>query len=346
MTRLWGRRAIIFSLMSVLLSSFFLLLFWSGNTAPLDTTSSGVATRVTVMDQYVSSWDAYTQDATMVSVRSALIGLTTRLQGNTTPLSLSQVEGNISSCLASGSANINGLSSSCFLNINDSLGTALNSYVSLAQQELDINTTYWLDPNITVSDWAPFELRVSFNINYSVQDSFAPLYARWNRSEHYDVIVSVEGLPDPLFARYATAFMNPGGTQRNITQYAVPRDLLTPANLSSLIAAGAYVEDRGLAPTYLQRLAGNLSGPFDPANTSGIETLLQPGATQVAPGLYANTSFTDYQVFTRMIYPCAQDGVASTFGITGLNVPGFYLDNTHLALYNINGGEYNSSCAG
>lgn len=341
------RRAIVFSLMTVLLSTFFILLFWSGNTPRLDTTSSAVETRVMVADQYLSSWDAYTQDAAIISTRGALLGMTQWISNH--PLApvgtVTGMEGNISSCLVTGNMTLGGSPNFCFSNVNNSLTAKLNAYASLAQQELNINTTYQLDPNITVTDWAPFELRVSFGINYTVQDASSSAFARWNRSQRYDVIVSVEGLPDPLFARYGATYMKnvPGAnyTQRNITQYPVPRDQFLTltntsnllANISDLIAQRMYVEDRGMAPTYLERLAENLTltnGSFDSGNSAGIETLINPSETKLSgSGFEKNTSFTDYQVFNGSTYTC---GVI-TFGITNLSVPKFSLDTQHLARY-------------
>lgn len=341
-----GRRAILFSLMTILLGGFFILLFWGMNAPRLDTTSSAVETRVSVMNNHLTMWDAYIRDAAMITTRGALLGITKNLTGNTVPMQVADVAGNISSCLSTGQANLGGGRFNCAPdNTNSSLPAKLDAFIALTQEALNINTTYALSDDISVTDWAPFELRVSFGVNYTVQDSAPPLFAKWNRSKRYDVVVSVEGLPDPAFNRYGTQFMNSPFTRRNITRYAVPRDLMSKENISDMVARREYTEDRELAPTYLERLAGIITPPFDPASSSGIETLLRPSETKVDQSIYMNVSFTDQQVFMQLGQSIQFACPNKTIRVKG-GVPfdTLYLDVRHWARYNQNASQFNYTC--
>jgi hypothetical protein len=340
------RRAILFSLMTILLGGFFILLFWNMNAPRLDTTSSAVETRVSVLNNHLAMWDAYVRDAAMMSTRGALIGITQNLTGNMLPMQVADVAGNISSCLSTGQADLGSGAFNCSPNgANGSLPAKLDAFARLAQEALNINTTYALSNGVSVADWAPFELRVSFDLNYTIQDMAPPLFARWNRSKRYDVIVSVEGLPDPAFSRYGAQFMKPSFTRRNLTRYVVPRDLMTKVNISDMVAQREYTEDRELAPTYLERLAGLLTPPFDQTNSSGIETLLNPGETNVNPSNYTNTSFTDQQVFMQLSQLIQFACPNMTIRVAG--PPPFdtlYLDVRHWARYNQNASQFNYTC--
>jgi hypothetical protein len=294
------------------------------------------------MDSYILLWDSYIQDATRITTRGALYGMTAQLQGNQTPMTVTGMAQNISSCLRTGSMDLGGGPVFCFSNVNSSLIEKLNNFTALAFQQLNINTTYQLDSDITVSDWAPFELLVSFTVNYTVSDADQPVFAKWNRSRRFDVIVSVDGLPDPLFGRYSNSgLMKAAYTQRNITKYAIPRDLISQPNISDLVAMRAFVEDRAVAPTYLERLAGIVNGSLDHTNSSGIESLVRPNETTIAAGIYMNVSFADHQVFAGKRFSCFDQTIRAD------GAPPFdtlYLDHEHWARYNQNASVLNYTC--
>ncbi len=337
------RRGIIFSLIALLISSFILLLFWSANAPRLDTDAPAVQARVTVMDHYLDSWDAFVADATRLSVRRALTYLTSnKLTTNLTlPLSEEGVRRNLSSCLVAGTATIGGPAYGCFGGVNNSLSAQLDNFTELAREQLGIRTSYTLDPNITLEDWAPFELLVGFTINSTVTD---PAFAAWNRTKRYDIVVSVQGLPDPLFAYYGDTWMLGPFTRRTLRQDPVPRDLVNATDVAAMLAARDYAEDLGMAPTYLQRFRGvtaESQEPFDPGNRSGIETLLVPADTLIA-GSYRNASFTAHQVFAGIAdLACGN----ASLGIAGFPYPTFHLDPAHLARYNFNSSQLNYTCS-
>ena len=324
------RKAILFSMISVLLATFFMLLFWSANAPRLERTTSAIETRVGVMDRYVASWDGYAEDALRLSTRGALIEMTGIYTDNRTPVDVSDIIGNLSECLSSGVFNPTRSTVGCMPGgVADTYAARLNNFSSVAQNELDITTTINTVTAYQIQDWSPFELLIVFTMNYTIGDPFAS----WNRSKHHDVVVSVIGLPDPLFSRYRALYTGLPG--RNITKYPVPREVLSIQNLSDMIATEAFVENRGVGPTYLERMAGIITGDLDEFNSSGIETIIEPDL--VAPFLIdpLNYSYVAHQLFAQEIFICGDQtlGINSSMGFA---YPTLRLDVPHIAWYNMN----------
>lgn len=338
------RRAILFSLTSILLSSFFILLFWSASSPRLDVTSEAVEARVEVIDYFIGSWESYMEDAIRLSARESLMRLTEYVIDDARAIPNLSVVDNITSCLLFNRTDINGSGryGSCLpAGSRQTLGNRLDNFTALAKAQLGFETRYRISENITVEDWAPFEIVLRVELNYTINDTFG----FWNVSKSDDgttdsrlrVVVTTIGLPDPLFARYAsTKIPNAALQSRNLTKFSVPRGLLTIYDMTELIDGQGYVANKGMGPTYLQRLAGNLSDP-DPLERAGIETLLYPSFTNVAP-LQANSSFTAHQIFNGTIMRCADQTIGFDDG-SGLLPPGFpadfYLDTLRMLSYNM-----------
>ncbi|MBR9692572.1 hypothetical protein GOV07_01430 [Candidatus Woesearchaeota archaeon] len=339
------RRGVLFSLISILLSTFFIILFWSGNSARLDTTLDAVETRISVMSNYVSAFDTYVADSARLSTRAALVAITNDLALNGMQTdTVTNMKSNITTCLLTGFTRLNETDSiACSGKEGDSFINRVNNFTYIGQEELGISTEYEIAGNrIGVRDLAPFELEINFTMNYVVNDSFS----RWNRSEIHRITVSVIGLPDPLFTRYAQFnIMDAEDRRRNLTSFPVLRELFKAKNVSDLIASQAYVSNRDMAPTYLERLAGNMTGDLDPTNSSGIETLIDPNITSFIPGdAPLNMSYTAYQLFSKQRFKCGNE----TYGInvTDFNYPTFRLDVAHLVRYNVTDiNDYNMTCS-
>lgn len=333
------KRGVLFSLLSILTSVFLILLFWNANSARLDSHLAPVATRVSVIDSYIYTLDQYADDAVRLSTRAALINLTRLLQNKKSEESVEQMVANLSSCLATGSTSgFEGLQGSiwCAPTLGESFIGELNNFTTIAKEELGININYTLSA-FTIEDWAPFQLHVTFVMNYTINDTFS----FWNRSVRHDVIVSVEGLPDPLFARYGETYLISGTTKRNITKFPLERELFTPENVSDLISEQAYVANPGMAPAYLERLAGIVTPPFDTAAKAGIETLIDPDITTITSQERLNLSDTAHQLFHNERYRCGNQ----TFGILNSDYPAFHLNVAHLVRYNIiDPNLYNRTC--
>jgi hypothetical protein len=234
------RRGVLFSMISILLSSFFIVLFWSANTARIDTTTGAVETRVTVMNHYITSLDIYVEDATRLSTRAALAAMTKRIESSSGIDTVEQMVANISSCLATGKTTISSTAGEFNCSTSgDSLKKRIDNFTDIGKQELGIITEYVLSSqaDINVTDFAPFEINVRFWMNYTVNDSFS----RWNRTVLHTVVVSVIGLPDPLFKRHASGKVVGGYRSRNITSFLRPGgSTLTPKNVSDMITQQAY----------------------------------------------------------------------------------------------------------
>ncbi len=345
-----GRQAILFSMIAILLSAFFILLFWSANAPSLLRTTAASETRVAVMNQYLSSWDSYVQDALRLSIRGALIVMAEQITDDAKEYPLEAMTRNLSLCLETGSFNPEGVMVSCSPGgVHTSFRGRLSNFTALAQDELGVTTTYTLGDDYSIMDAGPFELLVRFTMNYTVGDSFA----EWNRTDSYNnytVIVSVVGLPDPLFARYGSRLT--GGSHppwpRNITKFLVPRSKLSKRNLSDLIGTHAYIENLGMGPTYLERLAGKIdctSNQCDAEQKAGIETLIDINeipSYSFSPGEYFNYSHVAHQLFNHELngldgpFRCGNETMGIDVSDGNFSYPHFRLDIPHIARFNMN----------
>ncbi len=349
-----SRRGIIFSLIGILISVLFLLLFWSANSAQIDTTSSSAATRVLVMNSFLTSSDSYLEDATRIAARAALTQITGIIQASPQDYTVPEMQSWIASCIANGS--YQSQPSLCFADGNDlSLDTSLANLSGMVAKEMNLTATYAVS-DVSVNDSRPFQLLVSFTLNSTLTD---PLFARWERTDRFDVLVDVDGLPDPLFARYGNSLMKPGYGERNITRFNVSRDKINLTELARLLISQEYIPDQGYAPSYLEQLAGNLTvSPNDPLSLlAGYETLILPeNAVAYGTPVQANVSYTAQQYFfeasTGQYLPCSEQtsGAAQTVGINQsayypLYTSGFRLDLPRMAQYNVNTSQMLLTCS-
>lgn len=340
-------KGVLFSIISVVISTFIVLLFWSSTASPITHTTSAVEARVEVLDHYLDTWDSYVEDATDITAREVLISLTSDIPaqgvGSYAFYTEEQIENNISSCLLYGAYSFNSVSSvPCFSSgVNSSLLRKLDAFVNLTRDEVGIDMNYTLASAVTISDWAPFEIMLNFTLNYTVTDD---VFATWNRSQRYAVVVNVEQLPDPLFAYYGDAYMEVDAAERFLYQYPKPRDLLALGDVEMLIANYSYVENVGMGPTYLQRLRGITSDSveaFDPDTRAGFETYVIPENTSTASGTWQNRSFAAHQVFSQTDdLLCGNQ----TLKISGLSYTTFRLDPARLARLNFNGTALDHTC--
>ena len=352
-----AKRAILFSLMSILLSTFFILLFWSASAPRLDHDAAAIATRVAVMDRYVTSWDSYVEDAARITTRQALAGLAFRLSDEGpgwVERDVDDVVDALNECLLTGLSDYpaGGQASGCAPEgVASSLPSRLDRYAALADSSIDINTTYTISSRVAVVDWAPLQLGLSFTVNTTFTDESGLSIARWNRTRVHTVIVDLNGLPDPLFELYGEkVFPSDSSRHRNMTLAEKERDQLNLSDFKTTILLGRYVANPRFAPTYLQRLAGKIDGadgdPFDPTGKAGVESFIDPDETAPSwldPDEYRNVSFTDHQVFAEKRFACGEP--FGTFGIKNLGVRGFHLDDERLARYNIVVSAYNQTCS-
>ncbi len=349
-----SRRGIIFSLIGILVSVLFLLLFWSANSAQIDTTSSSAATRVLVMNSFLTSSDSYIEDATRIATRAALTQITGIIQTSPQDYTVPRIQSWIAACIVNGS--FQSQPSFCFADGNDlSLNTTMANLSSMVAQEMNLTATYAVS-DVSVNDSRPFQLIVSFTLNSTLTD---PLFARWERTDRFDVLVDLDSLPDPLFARYGTKYMLAGSAARNITRFNVSRDKINLTELARLIVTQEYIPDQGYAPSYLEQLAGNLTvSPDDPLSLlAGYETLLLPSETAIYGSQnQANVSYTAQQYFleasTGQYLPCSEQtsGAVQTVGINSsassiLYGSGFRLDLPRMALYNVNTSQMLLTCS-
>ncbi len=359
-------KGIIYSLLSIIIAGFILLLFWSTLPQPVTITGVSTTTRVSFLDNEVRRWENYVDKAAQAATREALNYLTldnpnfVQPDPSYTLWTVPEVQDAISECLQTGTQSLSP-APACYVDPSRSLSGRLDAYKRLARSHLNIDVD-WTLGNVTVEDFQPFQLRVSFELNATFNDT---LFAFWNLTRTYTSIVSVNGLPDPLFKRFRVGggpngqLLDAADTLRIIRRFPVPRSVMSEENISAMINGSYYADDKGFAPTYLQRLAGIYDeGALDPDAKAGIETLTNLTIWDNLPGNaphYAayNLSFTGHQMLSwyktggypggHPRFPCAiKDGTYAVYNIVPHN---FRLDAPRLARYNVdNASHYNLSC--
>lgn len=352
-----GRRGIIFSLITLVISAFLLLSFYAAVKRPPEFGVDAARTRVSTMDSFVRQWDAYVEDATRTATWEALYGMTADNAVLLVPVpSLLVMQRNISGCLLTRNNTLVPFPSpprSCYFDENRSLIDRLDRFVELGKDSLGIDVAYEIGNPIIVEDFAPFKLRVRLLINTTIRDAH---FAKWNYTKQHDVIVGVEGLHDPMLRRvYASGSFgsNPGFFNRTIRIHPVPRAVMNRTHVQDMITNRTFAANPGLAPTYLERLAGRTFrfGPptYDTGNAAGIESFInQSDLTGGSPGgsPWQNVSYTDHQILDSYVHSEGFRCGVQVLGINNIRPAIFRLDVAHLASYGINDtDELNFTCS-
>jgi len=347
------KRGVIFSLMAILLAILFIALFWTMNAPRLDIASTAVSARIGVMDNFLQSSDRYVDDASIVSVRQSLAGMTARFANRQDgePASVDEVGALLAACFVNGTFDDpDGGRKLCSLDgKNTSIIARLLQVSNMSHEELDINATFILE-DISVEDWHPFELRLVFNLTTVLEDELKVSYARWNVTRPHEVIIPLDGLPDPLFSRYGQEFLIAGWRDRNLSRAEIPLGSFNKTEVAQVIRAREFVANTGVGPSYLQRLAGittiSSEEELNLSLIAGYETLIAwSNTTPAVQTNYRNLSFTDHQLFSGAKMACENGtGTAGSVGFTGFSFEKFRLDLLHAASYNLTGSIDYSTC--
>lgn len=163
------------------------------------------------------------------------------------------------------------------------------------------------DPSIEITQDDPWNIKVIFNANLSLQDQNN--LASWNKIESISAYIPIKNFEDPI---YPVETGNPAVTNViNITPY----DRFNSSAELIDHATNSYYLNNTKAPSFLDRLEGNLtvSSPY------GIESLAVTKLTSI-PGV----SIVDYEYFS------------GTPGQTISGLPSwFIIDTEHINTYRI-----------
>jgi hypothetical protein len=194
------RKAVLFSLISVLFSVLFITIFSQNFSTVIEDKIPGSNIRIKVMDTYVRNFEVYVRDSIKISSYNALNEITKyRDSHNGFFTNFDQFNATFHNCMMCGYVNCTNQTSNNNCNMSTNyLGARLDTIVQLSLQQLNINTTYSIN-SINIEQIYPFQVEVSVNISYNITDSSEGFnYAKWNRRTIITQPVTIIGLLDPI----------------------------------------------------------------------------------------------------------------------------------------------------
>ncbi len=291
------KRAILFSLIAVLLSILFISLYTTQFTVQGDEGTVATATRAKVIDTYVRNFEKYTQSSLRIAAYRNLDILTKRKISDPTFYSDSQFYATeeefktvFINCATCGYTSCNPINSNLCSPDGKNYGVEqfLNNISQLARTNMNINTSYAITIQ-TIGQDSPFEVKVTADIVYMISDNVDANHFRWNKTSTIIAIVPIDGLLDPL-----TSINTAGIYNYSITPTTLCRFNASCWNLSTATQFYRAQEFRYMpnATAYLTRFWNE----YTPSSCCGIEAFLNITRLNVTE----NNSYVDHEFWTGM----------------------------------------------
>jgi hypothetical protein len=266
-----NKKAILFSLISVLFSMLFITLFSSNFSLNQEDMIIGSNIRIRVMDIYTRNFETYLGDSLKISSYKTLDALTIYLYGHGMFFSdRSEFERAFSECIKCGyvdcSSKIPG--NNCSLG-DDNINSRIINISQLSLEQLNIHTEYVI-LGINITQNYPFEVEVTMNISYNITDATSgDEYAKWSKNRLITQSVPIIGLLEPVGKVYDDTY------NRRILKYSgiceFNATCWNPLNTESFYNESSfryYVN----GTSFLQRYWNDDSD----SDCCGIETILHP----------------------------------------------------------------------
>lgn len=334
------KKAIIFSLIAVLLAILFISLYTTQFTVQGDEGTIATATRAKVIDTYVRNFEKYTESSLKIATYRNLDSLTKQQIIDPTwsdgviGLKFYEDEDTFTrvfiNCATCGYVDCNTPSVNTCSPDNKNYGVEqfLNNISQLAQEHMNINTTYTITIE-TIEQDSPFEVVVNATIAYVISDLIDANHFRWNNTKTISVRVPINGLLDPMTSIYSNGTYNYSITPTNICKYN--------ESCWNLVTATQFYKaqefrDMSNATAYLSRFWE--SGQITPSECCGIEAFLNISKLNVTE----NNSYIDHE-FWAGTHQCNESDPATKtiveFTTIDTVTPHFRLDENAAARYNI-----------
>ncbi|MGV8086132.1 MAG: hypothetical protein ACP5N1_00740 [Candidatus Woesearchaeota archaeon] len=319
------KRAILFSLISILFAVLFITLYSQNFSTIYEDRLPGSNIRIKVIDTYTRNFEKYVENSIKVSSYNSLEAITKyRYTHGKFFNDFKEFNYTFYNCMMCGYTNCSNRNSTYNCSISDhSLIDRLNNITNLSKDELNIKTEYVVN-SIRIEEQHDFEVQVTVNISYNItDDSAGQNYAKWRKEKIIVQQISIVGLIDPK------GYLNDSTNSytRAIKKYR-GNCTTDPLCWSSATVEQFYNENsfrfskRGAS--FLNRYWNNMT----PSECCGIETILHP--SELSP-LDENNSYIDtyYWDGTRT---CENNTILTIdFGIDEV-----HLDSASASAYNIN----------
>ena len=301
-----NRKAIIFSLMSVLFAILFITVFSQNFHSSPEDSIPGSNIRIKVLDTFTRNFENYVGDSIRVSTYMTLESMTKyrALNGGffADQNSFNQA---FSNCMICGTYNC-APGPSCTGNPSYDLNTSIATIANLASIDMNINTQYKIN-SVSVTQTYPFEVEVSVDISYNVTDNSGNYYARWSKNSVINQSVSIIGLRDPL------GYINSSGNYNNpITMYTgdcqFSGGCWNIANVTVFYKQDSY-RYYSNGTNFLERYWQGIAS----SSCCGIENILHPN--QLSSPLNINNTFVDNYYWSNQ-YRCHNTNGTKMLNIT------------------------------
>jgi len=310
-----GKKAVIVSMIAILLATLFVLIFSPRYERSLEDATAITTTRVRAMNTYVTDLQTMTEllleQMTTLTFRS-LYNYT--LENET---QLQDVEAAFESCILYDNFTNYGETWDCIF-IDEPLPAKLNRITMIADEPLHLTTNYTIS-NLSVWQEHPFDVTINYTSKYNLTDNYTAI---WRGEQNKTVTISIIGMSDPLFAIHS------GGLyERNITWTDIKDGQwrLNTTFFEKFYNESDYRINRFGAPSYLKRFENDLSASF----CCGIETLLN---TTIYPyDEFANLSYVAYQYWGVDPMACEDTYTINIWPFDG----SYVLDEEHVAVFEL-----------
>jgi hypothetical protein len=200
-----NKNAILFSLLALLISAFFIAFMSLDFQVAADERMPVVNTRILTLDSYVKSFDRYVADSLRVNTYLALENLYDNRERN--PIFFSDYEEfnqSFHNCMVCSRIDCSDQAWSnanrCFKQNEIDFNESIYAITDLALKNLNIRTTYVIN-SIDISQETPFDVKVRLNMSYNVSDvldSSQHYYASWSKNSIIEQYIPINGLHDPF----------------------------------------------------------------------------------------------------------------------------------------------------
>jgi hypothetical protein len=325
-----SKKGVVFTIMAVVLSVFFTILFAARFEQPLDHRTQIIEIRVDMLNAYLMDFFKYAESAGAISGYAGLQGILTDMN-TTLPKhyynQTNEFETNFTYCVITGNLTETKI---CPNMTNKTITYYLDNINDLARKRLNIKNLVYSINNITVTQTLDaFALELVINISLNLSDAFANL----SNTQVITSLVSINGLQDPLYLINGT--YNQVINKINITKSGN----WTQSDLQALYYNHTYREYKDLGVSFINRIKGNFSpGLF------GIESIVNHTGPGVNYG--DNDSLVDYLFWTKTQFSCKNPVLVVEINNSAIlpAPPYIQLDEVHRLNFNISNSNTTFTC--
>jgi hypothetical protein len=319
-----NKKAVLFSLISVLFSVLFVTMFSQNFSTIYEDRIPGSNIRIKVMDTHARNFETYLGDSIKISTYRTLDNITRIKKNDKTFFNdFTSFNTTFYECMTCGYTDCITKTTETECNKEYYLVARLNNITNLSEDQLNIKTTYKIN-SIIIEPESAFFLKVKVNISYNVSDS-SDNYARWNKNILVTQSVSILGLLDPM------SNIN-NATNRTIKKYTGTCEgntaCWTPANTLAFYQDMSFTFDDQRGVSFLQRYWNDTT-----PSEYGIETILHPSEINIPDG---NRSYIEHYYWNNA-YSCSN--VSMTIHIYQLDADRVSLDSATATLYGLTIGD-------